>query len=183
MMKKLLFTVLICFGMLAANAQRIGIKGGLNFAKESDDSKSLLGLQLGVVGDYFFTENIFANSGLLYSMKGAKYKDGNITAKYPIHYLEIPINIGYKADLGNDLAFFAQAGPYLGYAISSDFKFGSGPNEIKRFDAGFNVGAGVEYNKFQFGATYGFGLANIANDPGEFKNRVLSLTAVYYLPF
>ena len=183
-MKKLLFTVLICFGMLAANAQRIGLKGGLNFAKESEDSKSLLGLQLGVVGDYFFTENIFANTGLLYSMKGAKYKNGNTTTKFPIHYLEIPINVGYKADLGNDLAFFAQAGPYLGFGIAADdFKFGSGPGELKRFDIGFNVGAGIEYNKFQFGATYGYGFANIANGPGEFKNRVLSLTAVYYLPF
>ena len=182
-MKKLIFTVLICFGIMASYAQRIGVKGGLNFAKESDDSKSLLGLQLGVVGDYFFTDNIYANSGLLYSMKGAKYKDGNLTAKWPIHYLEIPINIGYRADLGNDMGFFAQAGPYIGYAVASDFKFGSGLAEIKRFDAGFNVGAGVEYNKFQFGATYGFGLANIANDPGEFKNRVLSLSVVYFLPF
>ena len=186
-MKKIIFTVLICFGMIASNAQRIGIKGGLNFAKgkyeNGTPNETLLGIQLGVVGDYFFTENIYGNSGLLYSVKGQKYSIGGTSYKYPIHYLEIPVNAGYRVDLGNSLAFFAQAGPYIGIGITAkDKDFGS-DNELKRIDFGLNVGTGVEYDKFQFGINYGLGIVDIDNSPGKFKNRVLSLTVVYYLPF
>ena len=186
-MKKLLFTVLICFGILAANAQRIGIKGGFNFSKgkyeNGTPNETLLGLQLGVVGDYFFTENIYGNSGLLYSVKGQKYSTDGKSFKFPIHYLEVPLNVGFNQDLGNNLAFFAQAGPYIGIGITAkDADFGS-DNEYKRIDFGLNVGTGVEYDKFQFGVNYGLGIVDIDNGPGKFKNRVLSLTAVYYLPF
>jgi hypothetical protein len=64
-----LVVVLFVFAVTNVEAQiRVGAKGGLNVAKvvaDGPDSDSKLGIHLGGVGEMGFTDNIFAQSGLI----------------------------------------------------------------------------------------------------------------------
>ncbi len=195
-MKKLMLILLIGFGVLSANAQKFGVKAGLNFANANYDvsglslsTSSLLGLQLGVVGEFPLSQDLYFNTGLLYSQKGLKMDLAGVEVKFPINYLEVPFNLEYKYDLGGPV-FFAQAGPYIGVGLSAkaksgdsdeDFDFGDGDDELKRFDFGLNVGTGVEINALQFGIHYGLGLVDITNSGDEkMKNGVFSVSVGYF---
>lgn len=195
-MKKLIFTLFVCFSVLFANAQKFGVKAGLNFANgnyelssASLSTSSLTCFQIGVVGDFPVSQDIYFNTGLLYMQKGLKADISSIEVKLPINYLEIPLNLAYKYDLGGPV-FFAQAGPYIGVGLSAkaksgdneeDIDFGDGDEEIKRMDFGINVGTGIEVNAIQLGINYGLGLVNLENDDeAKFKNGVFSITVGYF---
>ena len=195
-MKKLIFVLFICMGIFSANAQRFGVKAGLNFANGDYEisgvdlsTSSLAGLQLGVVGEFPLSRDFYFNTGLLYSKKGVKMDISGIEIKMPIHYLEIPANVAFRYDLGGPL-FYAQAGPYMGIGLSAkaksgdekeDIDFGDEDGEMKRCDFGLNIGAGVEVNAMQFGINYGLGLSNLENDSeADYKNRVFSITVGYF---
>jgi hypothetical protein len=196
-MKKLMFILFACFCLLQANAQRFGIKAGLNVANATAEvsglslsTSSLFGFQAGVVGELPVAQEIYFNSGLLYSLKGVKYDLGGIEIKIPVHYLEVPLNIAYKTGLSETLQFFAQAGPYVGIGLSAkgksgdtteDIEFGSGDEQMKRIDFGLNFGTGLEINNIQLGINYGLGLKNLENDDeAKFKNGVFSITVGYF---
>lgn len=195
-MKNLFFTVLLCLTVVAASAQKFGIKGGVNFANGNYDvsgaslsTSSLTGVQLGVVGEFPLSQEIYFNSGLLYSQKGVKLDLAGVEIKIPINYFEIPLNLAYKYDLGGPV-FFAQAGPYVGVGLSAkaksgdteeDIDFGDGDDEYKRIDFGINIGTGLEVKALQFGVNYGLGLVNLENEDGaELKNGVFSITIGYF---
>jgi hypothetical protein len=104
-------------------------------------------------------------------------------------YLELPVNFVGKIPLTQTSSFYIGAGPYAAMGIagknkvdtytlgvhrysSSDVVFSNdnpttaqeenyGYGKIKRFDYGLNGVAGVEFNKFIIGASYGYGLVNI----------------------
>ncbi|MGD9556813.1 MAG: porin family protein [Mangrovibacterium sp.] len=196
MMKRSILILSICFFALCASAQKFGIKAGLNFANgnyelstASLSTSSLTCFQLGVIGDFPVSQDLYFNTGLLYMQKGLKMDMLGVEVKLPINYLEVPFNLAYKYDLGGAV-FFAQAGPYLGIGLSAkaksgdeeeDMDFGDGDGEIKRMDFGLNVGTGIEINAIQLGINYGLGLVDLENDPdAEFKNGVLSFTVGYF---
>jgi len=65
-----------------------------------------------------------------------------------------------------------------------DINWGSDEDEddLKRFDFGLSLGAGVELDAFQIGLSYGMGLANISPYTGngmKTNNRVLAITGSY----
>jgi hypothetical protein len=174
------------------NAQKIGIKAGLSLANAqyeysgtSISTSNLIGVQAGIIGEVPISNEIYFNSGILFSQKGTKVSLLGVVIDFPINYLEIPLNLAYKYDLGT-VKLFAQAGPYLGVGLSAKMKgggqeetldFGSGTNQMKRLDFGINFGAGLEINKVQLGINYGLGLTNLSNDPQEvMKNGVLSFS-------
>ena len=70
--------------------------------------------------------------------------------------------------------------------ISNKIKFGSGDEEIKRFEFGANVLSGYKFaNGFVFSANYNLGLNNIQNgnadDVGTIKNRYFAIKIGYLL--
>lgn len=124
-------------------------------------------------------------------------------------YVEVPLNLVAKIHLDEYSRFIFGAGPYgaigvggknkiegklLGASFTSeehiDFsndnpatsaEEGAGYGKLKRFDYGLNAVAGIEFNKFNLTANYGYGLAKlnsntINNADDEGKNRVLSLS-------
>lgn len=196
-MKKftLFFVTIILVSVL--NAQRVGIKGGLVFAnaqyelyKTAITTSSLTGGQIGVVTETPLSSELYLSSGLLYSKKGTKISFQGIEGEFPIEYLEIPLSLTFKYDLGAS-KLFAQAGPYVGVGLSAKIKsgtnvdnieFGSDVDQMKKIDFGFNFGGGIEIKKVQLGINYGLGIVNLSNDPDELmKNGVLSLSlAVFF---
>ena len=204
-MKKFILLILPLFILLSANAQKSSaiLRGGLNLANVSitesgriDDAKTLTSFQVGIIGDFNLSDFIALQPGLLVTGKGSKTQSGDpADANYfkatsnPI-YIEVPLNLVFKAPLGSDTKFFAGAGPYLGVGIAGknktegkifgasfssekniewsdddpttlDYDEGAGFGILKRFDYGLNGTAGIETKTIVLSANYGFGLAKL----------------------
>jgi opacity protein-like surface antigen len=208
-MKKLFLAASILFATGAnvlAQAPQFGVKIGGNLStvtttEDSEGLKSNPGFQIGVTLDYELAENVYLLSGLELVQKGFKVEleeDGleyTLTGK-PL-YLQIPIHIGYKFDLGN-AKFVPQVGPYLAYGLggkattkmsvddvemdmSTDVDYFDEDNNVKKLDLGLTVGAGLEIGKIGVNLGYSLGLMNIADsdDDSSVKNGSLFITVGY----
>lgn len=136
-----------------------------------------------------------------------------IKTKFNPLYVEVPLNAVVKIPLAEKAAsnLFVYAGPYiavgvggkskvdsriLGFSSSSsnNIKFSNDDpftseeddaayDKLKRFDYGFNFGAGVDLGQLILKANYGFGMAkinstesdNTANDKNKFRTLSLSV--------
>ncbi len=192
MKKRLIITCLVCFCISVVNAQVLGLKGGLSFAKGryvlyefETSSGSLFGVNSGIVGEVPLSDALSLGSGISLIKKGTK----SDVYKIPVRYLEFPLNLVYRADFVT-WKLFAQAGPYVGVGISAKKKsnvtdkieFGPEASQFKRIDAGINIGCGFEINNLQIGVNYGYGIPNISHAYREvIRNRVFSVSAVYFI--
>ena len=121
----------------------------------------------------------YINAGLDWSQKGAKSDDlprlGIITTskgnyKYNLHYLEIPIHVGFHYNFSQDLGVFGEFGPYFGIGVGGKhklsldeggaafraiedaatykaFKKSTLHENFQRWDAGLGFRVGAEYNQ------------------------------------
>lgn len=204
MIKKNVLLLLSVVTLNFVNAQKssVFLKGGLNLANVSyntsgniDDANMLLSFHAGIVGDIPATSFLSVQPGILLTGKGSKTQSGNTSdANYyrattnPL-YIEVPVNVVFKAPLEKDTKFFAGAGPYIamgiagkrksegkifGIAFSRNDKIdfsnddpttsgeeGAGFGILKKFDYGFNGTAGFEGKNVLFSVNYGLGLAKL----------------------
>lgn len=215
-MKKFILLILPLFILLSANAQKSSaiLRGGLNLANVSitesgriDDAKTLTSFQAGVIGDFNVSDFIALQPGLLVTGKGSKTQSGDPSdANYfkatsnPI-YIEVPLNLVFKAPLGSDTKFFAGGGPYLAVGIAGknktegkifgasfssekniewsdddpttlDYDEGAGFGILKRFDYGLNGTAGIETKTIVLSANYGFGLAKLQSGSNSSEDDI-----------
>jgi len=215
-MKKFILFILPLFILLSANAQKSSaiLRGGLNLANVSitesgriDDAKTLTSFQVGIIGDFNLSDFIALQPGLLVTGKGSKTQSGDpADANYfkatsnPI-YIEVPLNLVFKAPLGTDTKFFAGAGPYLAVGIAGknktegkifgasfssekniewsdddpttlDYDEGAGFGILKRFDYGLNGTAGIETKTIVLSANYGLGLAKLQSGSNSSEDDI-----------
>jgi hypothetical protein len=186
------------------------IKGGVNFANISinddgdvDDAKSLTSFQAGIVGDLYLAPILYLQPGIIFTGKGTKSQTGNEgdanwfkSTTHP-YYIEVPVNLVLKTPgSGNDVRFFAGAGPYVAIGIAGnrkiegavfgssfeskdkitwsdddpttfDFEEGAGFGVLKRFDYGLNGTIGIETSNIVIGANYGLGLAKLQSGTNQ----------------
>ncbi len=208
---KILMVVALATFSFNSFAQTFGVQAGLNMANvasktagEKDDSKMLLGFNVGGTAEFAINDALSFQTGLILNTKGAKseytYNEGGVDVKVEnkanILFLDIPLNLKYKFD-----KIYIAAGPYLGVGVTGkmktkasamgfseeetiDVKFGNDAAEdhVKRLDFGLNIGAGVDFGAIGVGVQYGFGLANLQpeGDSDNFsKNRLLSISVAY----
>ncbi len=168
----------------------LGIKGGLNlstFGGNLKDTKSVLRYQFGITAEIALPDHMYILTGLDFQTKGSRYNTTSDSGiKYNPMYLQVPVNIGYKYDLGKNIRLTGSAGPYIAYGIGGKAKTVEGKesvfgkNKFKRFDYGLTAGAGVEFGKIAVVAGYEYGLANINDSNGrKIKNRNPYLTVGY----
>jgi hypothetical protein len=147
------------------------ILGGVNFqnlyGKDNNGEKlkndMIIGYHAGINIQIPIAPQFFFQPGLLFTAKGAKNDYGSLTGKYRISYIELPLNIVYKASLGKGY-FMIGVGPYIAYGIvgkasienetttiETDIEFKNvvetGDHNdpyVKAFDAGGNIFAGFE---------------------------------------
>ncbi len=196
-MKKITSLLVFVFMMVLvteSHSQTFGIKGGLNIANltYSGDGttasvKSIMGIQVGPVADFKLQENLSFNTGLLFSIKGAK-TEGTDGITETLDYLVVPLNLAYKFPINNDAKFFLQAGPYIGYALSGKDKYSDGTDDIKfgekggmkRGDFGIGFGAGLEFGAIVASLNYELGLSNMLDDATyKQKNKVIQISVAY----
>ena len=206
--------ILTILSVSASFAQvKIGVTAGLNASDLIENGSGTnhnykAGFQTGVVADFSISDNFSIIPELLYSQRGAisklktTDKDGKklLTSKsLNLNYLQLPINMAYKINLGNSSKLMIFAGPYLGYGISgkvkseaksdkkknnnSDkIKFGSKEEEVKPLDFGVNAGIGYQFENVFFKLQYNPGLINLNNKKNHsLKNTNVAVSVGYYI--
>ncbi len=201
-MKRKLFCLsfAVCLtAVMSLNAQvSFGPKAGLNLATISGDDVEDAGLkiggQIGGMAHMAFSDNLGLQPALMLSMKGYRYSEsaGGITATttLSLNYLEIPVNIVYGIDMG-DNQFQIFAGPYFAYGLFGKYKMemdggdeledmgfdmsgetdvqfvgdakdaGAALIPINAMDFGVNAGLGFKAGAIQIQAAYGLGFGNL----------------------
>lgn len=192
-----------------------GILGGVNFQNlngkafngDKLENDMLLGFHGGVNVQIPIAPEFYFQPGLMFSVKGTKNKSASSTSTTKLNYLEVPLNMVYKASLGKGF-FMLGFGPYLAYGIAGkvktegssltleqDIKFKSvvetGDNLLvpyyKPFDAGANIFAGYEMASGMFlQLDTQFGMINInpeykgfTSDQSSAKNTGFGLSVGY----
>ena len=158
---------------LSESSLYYGIRLGANFSTltgEYIDLGTRVGMNLGGVIGIRVSDStpIFLESGLYYASRGAKKDKETITT----HNLEIPILIKYGIQATDDIAVLPYIGPYFSYGLGGKNKYEDNGVVVKddtfdylnRFDMGFKIGCGAEYNKLYLELGYQFGVANLAKD-------------------
>ena len=183
-MKKIITLVLfsLCFCMVCGaqenNAEQkaiaFGVRGGLNIANHVsmsfvtyDEYEWIRGYNFGVTCDFRKSENFLGRTGLFYSAKGCKETYMPYTH---LNYLEVPVLAVYQKPIGNLVSLELQAGVYFAYGVGGECKednmhggYDYTPSfkdsdykkaQYKRFDWGWNVGAGVNIGHVYLGGAY-----------------------------
>lgn len=195
-MKKIFLHLLLLVCGLTANAQgfHYGVEAGINLSHPdmtySTTTKTRVGAVVGVRGEYDFQSNtngLYISAALKWAQKGHKTEsflghngvpNSYVKGKVTLNYLELPIHIGYKLALSNQVSLFGEAGPYIGYAAWGKTKYDViGQNQtiekkvfdkndgFKRFDAGVGIDLGVQlYKHYQVRLGYERGLTQIENN-------------------
>jgi opacity protein-like surface antigen len=175
------------------NISNVRTKIGDNDATTNDAS---IGFRAGAGIHLNLYKGLYLRPGIYYSMAGDKSELAGTTTNTTLHYLQIPVNLGYKYTISEKAGgIFAEAGPYIGYALSGtnkvditglgetkkDINFGDGIAEVNPLDWGFNFGLGYEtpwgiYAK----AGYGLGLGNMSNvDKVTVTNNLWNISLGY----
>ncbi|MFA5971381.1 MAG: porin family protein [Lentimicrobiaceae bacterium] len=204
MKTKLFFTLIIfVFAATFAMAQTtdrskisFAFIGGVNFQNlngkafngDKLENDMLMGFHGGMNVQIPIAPEFYFQTGVLFSTKGMKNKSVESTSTTKLSYIEIPLNLVYRAALGNGFVMLG-FGPYLGYGIGgkvitkgssatveNKIKFqniveAGDPDLVyyKAFDAGANIFAGYEMASGIFmQLDTQFGMLNIHPEYKEF---------------
>lgn len=217
-----LLAIILMFFVSTAEAQltdkggfTFAVLGGVNFQNINGKDASgdnlendlITGFHAGVQARIPLVPGFYLQPGVLYTTKGAKNTDGAFNSTYKLSYIEVPLNLVYRATVGVG-SFFLGFGPYVAYGIggTSTYNGGSGSVKsdiefqntvelndpllttyIKPLDAGGNIFFGYELGSglfAQFNAQ--LGMLNIhpddkriLNDKTSLKNTGFGLSAGY----
>jgi len=170
-MRKIITTLFIIAGFYSAsnaqitkaNAFVFGANIGLNegYVQESNSllkSGSVGGFNLGVSGEYYFSDRWSFKAKLNYDQKG--WADGYIIVNsgpsgqgsseidninFKLNYLTVPLMANWH--FGHTRNWYLHFGPYLGFLMSASDNNGDG--DIKPLfnstDVGFDLGIGVKF--------------------------------------
>lgn len=123
------------------------------------------GFNLGVRAEYMLPgcAGVYLNAGALYGMKGAQVDAIGGTLKARACYAEIPIHVGFRYNVIEDLGLYADFGPYFAIGTNGKslmdfdddamddiktrfFRKDDGDfGDIQRFDFGLGFRVGAEY--------------------------------------
>jgi hypothetical protein len=185
-----------CFSIasVAQSSVSFGLRGGVNFQNlngknasgDNLDNKLKVGFNVGATVDIpVAAPDYFVQTGLLFSTKGAKVEQANLTNKVNLSYLEVPITFLYKPVVGEGRLLLG-VGPYLGFAVAGDADYGdiNFDNDFKRFDAGGNLLFGYMFTpKISAQLNAQLGLVNIQQDPSgdeTIKNTGFGVSLGYH---
>lgn len=226
-MKKMAVALLLCAGLFTgANAQlRTAIAGGANISSVPGNSSpqwdtldykysSRTGFHIGIVAEthLFNSNSLYFQTGMTYINKGRKFSTQfdsttsgvtKVTGSQFVNYMEMPLNIVFKKDLGKKSRFIIGAGPYVSFLFSgrestsvyfdngsvqasenTSLKVPRSQGKYKNVDFGVNALAGFEFGHFFLTANYSKGLSQFYTpniNTGSFKNQVIGATVGVFL--
>jgi opacity protein-like surface antigen len=164
-----------------------GIKGGLNYSDLDlvDDTLPVKPV-LGGIGGIFFGGNITSAIGMqieaLYSQRGAQDDLEEADAKVRLTYIDVPVTFHVGTSAANGARVHLFTGPQIAYKLDSeiindlDGTTTDTSENIKDWDFGWTIGAGVSMQRVSLDARYTHGFTNINNTSGpEVKNRAVTV--------
>ena len=178
---------------LTVNSLTTNFNYGRSNADLKSSKKNYQGLQAGFSYQAGFTPMFSIVPELYFAIKGGTLKENNpLTvgkSTLRINSLELPVLARLHCN-----KLYLNAGPYAGYNIGGRLKveasntsdetstkvsFGNSSADLKRWDFGFQAGAGYNLNLKQSILTlevrYGYGLVNISRDVERY-NRMLNIS-------
>lgn len=176
-MKKLLMLVLaIGFASFGAQAQTVGVKGGLSVANlstndgEVNDKNSRLGFTGGLFLNAPIGEVFALQPEILYTQKGAKYEVIGIDVDTRSSYLEVPVL--FQVTILDPFYFYA--GPQFSYLLDVKTTYnGDGnivieddedPDNYNRTDLGGAIGVGLNFERVVLDARAAVGAIDFDKD-------------------
>ncbi|HLF46983.1 MAG TPA: outer membrane beta-barrel protein [Chitinophagaceae bacterium] len=172
----------------------IGLRGGINFQNINGKDESgnklendlLTGFNIGIIAEFPAAPDFYFQTGLLYSIKGAKGNDvifgQSFDSEIKISYVELPLNFIYKPMLGKGRMLLG-FGPYVALGVGGKATYDGGGSKISEniqfqntvkitdpddvfylrpLDAGANMLVGYEFgNRVSFQLNTQLGLLKI----------------------
>ncbi len=198
-MIKKIFVASIVFTLFFQNVFgqiKLGVKGGFSLvnlkgvAVNADpqqfisfDNSTKPSFHFGGFGIYEISERLNLQGEFIYSNKGAKSTEANVS----LHYISIPILVNYS--VYDNL--YLQGGPEIGFLMAARTKVENTNFDLKGFynnpiDLTLNIGAKYEINsEFHVGLRYALGLSDLRDDDNgdalslKFLNRGLHISVGY----
>jgi len=166
-----------------------GFKVGVNSSNLSlkDSPISSVSPVWGAVGGAFIGKNMSENLGLqlevLVAQRGAKEDFGTIRT----NYLDVPLTARFGSTNTNGMHFHVFTGPQFGYLLQANIEdeeldeTRDIKDDLKSWDFGWTLGAGVEMNRLSLDARYTMGLTSITKfeSDGELKNKTFTFLLGY----
>lgn len=191
-MKKFFLTAALMLGIGSISfAQDInfGVRAGLGLGHQMgdlDDTKVKVGVTLGGIADFNFTESFALQTGLYYTNKGYTMKEGKLKNIVSVNCFEIPVLASYRKDINERMQIQANVGPYMsiGLAGRDIYKYEDNKESesvygddgyMKRFDLGLSFGAGLLIDQIYAGVKYDLGLLNTVD-----SDHIKSKLGVFY---
>lgn len=185
---------------------------GMNISKlQNSDYGAKAGATLGIRADYMLPKahGTYLTAGVDWSMKGGKASDNifNLagqsvgSSKYVLHYIEVPIRVGFRYNALENLGFYGELGPYFAVGVGGSHSASIGldgqearvmedaesfnafknyddlTRSFQRWDAGIGFRIGAEYEQHynvMIGADWG--LADIFRT--NLRDRVFDQTGI-----
>ena len=193
------------FAQLSFNV-KAGLNLSSYIGDNSDHSKFKPGARVGVGMEYQFTDLVSLQPSLFFSQKGAKYSEGydgsiidaDADVKINQLYLELPINVQFRFNIADNTNLVIATGPYLACGVGGKTKvdggasvgsinitgddkidtFGNDGLDYNRFDAGWNIGLGVEFGRILVGLDTQLGFCKVM-DGNAPHNANIGITLGY----
>ena len=203
-MKKIILTTFVLSIMaFSANAQYLGLKGGLNLSNlnvDDVDSKNMrTGYHFGAYLNVPLSDAFAFQPEVLYSTKGSTLEknynfagiDGTGTAELKIDYIDVPLLGVFR--VGDALEL--HIGPYIGFLANSSYSLeidgdldgeytdDIDSDQLKNLDYGLIGGVALNFAALQVGARYNYGLQKIEDSTtadaifGDAKNSYFQVFA------
>lgn len=141
-MKKF-FSLLIVLAMCSGNVmaldnepeEGISFMGlfGMNVSKlQNHEYNAKVGATMGIRADYMLpnAHGTYLTAGVDWTMKGGKLSYSEMvgttnvdaTAKYALHYFEVPIRVGFRYNASDELGLYGEVGPYFAVGVGGKHK-------------------------------------------------------------
>lgn len=218
----IVMAVLCLFGMISLHAQQssfyIGTNAGVNMSrfKYTEDlgelytsSNSMFGVNGGLALG-FEINNFTITTGVNYIQKGGEYQTDNFenefgqvgffTAEERLHFISVPILVGYRKYLTDNFALAFAIGPSINFGTGGNIDekieyFGSEEVDIEKYDVTFGEGVNEDYkstqtsfqiapslvykmndkSKLTFGVTWDLGISDMFNERYKQANDFFSV--------
>ena len=165
-----------------------GVKAGVNFSNVSFDPEDeeccdpRVGFAVGLFTTVGVTDAVSFQPEFLYSMKGAKFSEGDEELK--IDYFEIPLLLRADFTTSGNIRPFVLIGPSLGFKLNAkideDGEEVDIDDDVEGFDLGLAIGGGLQFGRGSIEARYTHGLSDAdQDDESEARHRVFSVLVGY----
>ena len=160
-----------------------GIRVSYNLFAVEDDSNidydKIGAFEIGYVKAFSISSTmpLFLETGasLLWA-KGDLFDDQGLKLSMDMMSINIPVNLAYKFDIKEGMSFVPYAGLFLRYNLSGETEASQYGNKVTsdmfdedegdgdRIQYGLQIGARLDFNKFNVGVSYGFDINEIMDD-------------------